>query len=184
MLIVIGLVLISVASAETAILGLKTTTDNSEMVKDSNFYFSLGNFLAREGYFKSAERFVNIGLKIDDSAVAHHNLGVMYYKEGKLDLAEQEFEKAIEINSDYGRAYYSLALLQVGQGNLEQGLINLVKTTKLEPDNYKAFFDTGIVLGKLDRFAEAKEYFKKASVINPDFFEAKQNFEFLTEKGY
>ncbi|MBN1156086.1 tetratricopeptide repeat protein [Candidatus Woesearchaeota archaeon] len=176
-LLVIGLVLVSVVSAETAILGLKTTTDN--VMENPDFYFSLGKFLAEKGYLVSAEKYLLIGLGIEDDAVARHNLGVVYYEQGKLELAEQEFGKATEVDSDYGKAYYSLGLLLAEQGRNEEALVDFVMTAELEPENCDAFFNAGIVLGRLNRLPEAKEYFAKAVEINPEFAEAKQNLEFL-----
>jgi Tfp pilus assembly protein PilF len=42
-------------------------------------------------------------------AQAHYNLGVEYMQIRRIDDAETSFERAVEIDSEYGRAYGALA---------------------------------------------------------------------------
>lgn len=49
-----------------------------------------------------------ISAKPNESAF-HHNIAGIYRRLGRLDKAEQEFRKAIELKSDYGEAYQGLS---------------------------------------------------------------------------
>ncbi|MEX1031865.1 MAG: tetratricopeptide repeat protein [Cellvibrionaceae bacterium] len=49
----------------------------------------------------------------------HLNLGIVYRRQGKLELAEQAFAKAIEVNSLNLDAYNQLALVNREAGNFE-----------------------------------------------------------------
>ena len=50
-------------------------------------------------------------------AQAHYNLGVDYWKMGKLVEAERAFKRSIEQDSQYIRAYQALSQVYKKQGN-------------------------------------------------------------------
>lgn len=60
-------------------------------------------------------------------AVAHHNLGVIHAGRKEFRKAEERFKKAVEIDPDYGIAYYNLAVVYKKLGDNEQCRANLTK---------------------------------------------------------
>ncbi len=50
--------------------------------------------------------------KGSSSALAHNELGVAYYGTGNMDLAEQEFLKAVELKTQYAKARANLAAMR------------------------------------------------------------------------
>ena len=54
------------------------------------------------------------------------NYGIFLNEIGKQKEAELELKKAISLNPKYANAYYNLAVLFIGQGNLEKANIKRV----------------------------------------------------------
>ena len=64
------------------------------------------------GKIKDAEKIYNKIIKINSKIdVVHNNLGMIYLKSNKKQLAQSCFLNAIKINSNFIEAYNNLALL-------------------------------------------------------------------------
>lgn len=103
-------------------------------------------------------------ISINDKAAAfHHNIAGIYRRIGRLDDAEREFRRAIELKPDYGEAYQGLAemvkftrddpfirqlLAQLNSGNLE--------------DRVKCYFHfaAGKFLDDVGEYAAAFEHYR------------------------
>ena len=59
------------------------------------------------------------------------NYGIFLNEIGKHKEAELELKKAISLNPEYPNAYYNLAILYMGQENLEKAELALKKAIKL-----------------------------------------------------
>lgn len=64
----------------------------------------------------------------------HLNLGYIYERQGKLDLAEQEYKKAIKKNKKGWLAYYNLGNVYVKKGDWEKAEEFYKKALKIEKD--------------------------------------------------
>lgn len=68
------------------------------------------------------------------SALARHNLGYAYYREGDLARAEAEYQKAIEINPLYPEPHATLGDVYYRTGRLPEALKEYETYLKLYPD--------------------------------------------------
>ena len=109
-------------------------------LKDSEFYTrkaieidpnyaiahaNLGSFLRDYGNLKDAEVSTRKAIAINpDYAIAHSNLGNILSDLGKLKEAEISQRKAIALNPDLADAYFSLSLIELAEGNYQNGLEN------------------------------------------------------------
>ncbi len=97
-----------------------------------------------------------------------------------LDYARQMFNKAIEIDPDYARAYagvadcYSLlyTYFDAREFNLRQADIASSKALQLEPDLAEAHVARGLAISLSKRFDEAEQEFEQAMTLDPKLFEA------------
>ena len=113
---------------------------------------NLGSFLRDYGNLKDAEVSTRKAIALKpDYAIAHANLGNILSDLGKLKEAEISQRKAISLDPDFADAYFSLSLIELAEGNYQNGLENYeyrFKTkkptiphgqTKLERIDHKKF---------------------------------------------
>ena len=69
------------------------------------------------------------------SAQEHNDLGVVYYKKEKYDLAEREFLKALKKDKNYYLAYFNLGNLYYKKGELEKSIEYFKKVLELNKND-------------------------------------------------
>jgi len=97
-----------------------------------------------------------------------------------LEYAKQMFNKAIEIDPEYARAYagvadcYSLlyTYFDAREFNLRQAGIASSKALELEPELAEAHVARGLAVSLSKKFDEAESEFELAMKLNPKLFEA------------
>ncbi|EWM22520.1 tpr repeat-containing protein [Nannochloropsis gaditana] len=158
---------------------------NSRMFTEAK----LGRAHAFTGNFKEAERLYSQALSSDPSfAPAHTSLGKLYLYQKETARALQAFEKALELSPGDGDALLGLARLEALQAHQAGGEERLHKAAALyaaavrtsPADSYEsAWFDYGVVLGRLGRHEEAAEKLERAVAMN----EEQMNFNMLGQVG-
>ena len=97
-----------------------------------------------------------------------------------LEYARQMFNRAIEIDPEYARAYAGVAdccsllytYFDAREFNLRQADIASSKALELEPELAEAHLARGIAASLSKRFAEAEKEFEQAMRLDPKLFEA------------
>ena len=97
-----------------------------------------------------------------------------------LEYARQMFNKAIEIDGDYARAYAGVAdscsmlytYFDARDFNLRQADIASDKALELEPELAEAHVARGLAVSLSKRFDEAEKEFEMAMKLDPKLFEA------------
>lgn len=105
-------------------------------------------------------------------AMSYTELGVEYYRQGKLELSRTKLEKALELDPDLPQAHGAIAVLyeKVGENKLAEK--HYKKALRLSPDNAREQNNYGQFLCFQERYQEANEEFMKAAK-NP-FYAAPQ----------
>jgi len=155
----------------------------------SELYRSLGNALYHDGYLAEAEQIFEKSLEFEDSAQAHHNIGVISFYNGQIPEAEQEFRAALDINPDYAQGHNSLAILLFQEGELEEAATHFRAFTELEPDNVQGHFDLGVSLannfrnghGSIEDLQEAQSQFAQAASLDPNHDYAANNADVVAD---
>jgi serine/threonine protein kinase/Tfp pilus assembly protein PilF len=97
-----------------------------------------------------------------------------------LEYARQMFNKAIEIDRDYARAYAGVAdscsmlytYFDAREFNLKQADIASHKALELEPELAEAHVARGLAVSLSKRFDEAEQEFETAMKLDPKLFDA------------
>jgi serine/threonine protein kinase/Tfp pilus assembly protein PilF len=97
-----------------------------------------------------------------------------------LEYARQMFNKAIEIDPDYARAYAGVAdscsmlytYFDAREFNLKQADIASHKALELDPELAEAHVARGLAVSLRKEFAEAEKEFETAMKLDPKLFEA------------
>ena len=100
------------------------------------------------------------------------NYGIFLNEIGKHKESESKLKKAISLNPEYANAYYNLAVLFIGQGNLEKAELELKKAIKLKSDFAIAHYNLGFILKDQGKLKEAEKYTQKALEVDPQFTDA------------
>jgi Tfp pilus assembly protein PilF len=87
----------------------------------AQLYIDMGTQALLRGDFPQSVSDLRKALQLSPkNAIAHNHLGLAYYGLGKRDLAKQEVERAIELDSAYSDAYINLASIAGETGDLAQ----------------------------------------------------------------
>jgi len=96
-----------------------------------------------------------------DLPAPHDILGTIYEKQGKYDLAENHYKKALEINPEYISAMNNLAFFYAEQGKELNKALDLAGKAKEKANNAPAVMDTlGWVYYKKELYESAVREFQ------------------------
>ena len=71
------------------------------------------------------------------------------------------YNKIIETNPDFLKAYYNKAAMLMGCGNYMEAAKTFFQLTKKNPDSYKAYFGIAMSFDKMAKYKDAIRYYKK-----------------------
>jgi tetratricopeptide (TPR) repeat protein len=105
-------------------------------------------------------------------AVARANI---LAQQGLDEIALAEFERAIAINPRLTPAYIGIGEIHKKKGDLGRAEQAFGKAAEIEPQNFGAQYEHGLVLQLLNRIAEAVRAYLRALQIKPSDFDANLN---------
>jgi len=101
------------------------------------------------------------------------------------------YDKLIETNPEFLKAYYNKAAMLMGMGNFKEASKTFFKLIKRNPDYYKAYLGIAMSFDKLERYRDAIRYYKKflqLKQFSEDALFARQRIkdlkEYLPEKSH
>ena len=103
-----------------------------------------------------------------NDAAFYNNRGIDYRKEGKLDLAIKDFDKAIELNPEFAEAYNNLGNTYDDKGDFDKAIVNFNTAVKFKSDFVDAYVNRGVAYGKRDEFNKAINDFTTAIDLDPN----------------
>jgi type IV pilus assembly protein PilF len=89
-------------------------------------------------------------------------LGIGYYQQGNLDLANEKLIKALDQNPKSSQAHYAYAVLQNRFANKEKTEFHFRKALEYDPRNSEALSNFGAFLCNDGRTQEAEKMFLRA----------------------
>jgi tetratricopeptide (TPR) repeat protein len=107
-----------------------------------------------------------------DKSLLFNIRGAGYAGLGQLDIAVQNYEKALSIKPDYAKAHYNLGGAFQELDKLHDSAKSYENAIVLEPENAQAHNNLAIVLRELDQLEEAEASCRKAIVLDPEYAEA------------
>lgn len=90
------------------------------------------------------------------------------HRQGRLKEAETLYRKILQRVPDYFDALYWLALIHLGRGDAETGIVFLSRALRSRPDSADALVYLGHALNTQGRYGEALASFDKALAISPN----------------
>src|SRR5262249_12410576 len=109
---------------------MELTPDNYQLWYEKALIYQLAGYDAA-----AARRYLSLIQHRPDMLEAHISLGTLYSKHANLDLAAQEYRRAIEISFYSFPSHYNLANVYMAQENLADALKEYKLCLKLKPSN-------------------------------------------------
>jgi serine/threonine protein kinase/tetratricopeptide (TPR) repeat protein/TolB-like protein len=120
------------------------------------------------GQYEEAAKELSDALAIDArNDDACRELASAYQSLGRLEAAEQTFQKAIELRPQYWANYSWLGEFYLGQGRYEQAIPILRRITELIPDSHWGYNELGMAYYSLGRLDQAAAMYRRAIQIQP-----------------
>ncbi len=98
--------------------------------------------------------------------------GLSYLQSGKYELAIQEYEKAIKLDSKSTATYFNLAIAYYGVRNIEGATQALERLIEIEPNDVETLYNLACLKLYKQDYKKAKVNFEKARECcakNPEF---------------
>jgi tetratricopeptide (TPR) repeat protein len=110
---------------------------------------------------------------------AHYNLGIALRQKGKIDESIAQYEKAIQLNPEYGDAHINLGTALLEKGRVDDAISHLQKALQVNPGNAHAQNDLGNALLSKGNVTEAITHFQQAMRLEPDDPWVKNNLAWI-----
>ncbi|MDJ0534502.1 MAG: tetratricopeptide repeat protein [Xenococcaceae cyanobacterium MO_207.B15] len=114
----------------------------------------------------------------DAGAAAWVNYGNQLWRYERYEEAVNAFEKAIELEPNFDRAYYAMGAALYSQKNYEQAVSALKQAIEINPSPYYYWRYLGLSYGFLENYAEARTAYDTAISKNPE------DFVLYVQRGY
>jgi len=115
------------------------------------------------------------------NAHAHVQDGKALVALGRRLEALPHFRRAVEIDPDREEGHYHIGVLLM-EGEPANAEKSFVETTRVNPENFKARNNLGLVLISLSRDAEAETQFRAALQLNPNDRRILENLDLVQKR--
>ena len=155
----------------------------------------VSHFESAERMYQDAQGLINDNRKIDavdaleklvtsypDYALAHNDLGVLYFSEGHKEKSLQHYEKAAQLAPQNSVFQKNLAdFYYVISGRTEEALKIYLKILEANPTDMETLLIIGHICVSLKRFDDAKAFYNRALEIEPWNVDAREKLEQLAK---
>ena len=115
-------------------------------------YSYLGRYLHERGRLTEALNAYERALAIEEDALTHYRLGILWLQQGDKTKATEHFSQAIHLDPNDSKSLYELALLSMEAGQPLEAIRHLQRLTHLTPHHADVF----VLLGKL--YIQQRQY--------------------------
>jgi protein O-mannosyl-transferase len=105
--------------------------------------------------------------KNPESWMAYNNIAISLLQKGKTEEAIAHYNKALELDPNYGEGHYNLANALLRVGRTEEAIAHYEKALEIYPKNISARYNLASVLVQGGRVEDGIAHFRKALELNP-----------------
>jgi TolB-like protein/Flp pilus assembly protein TadD len=126
------------------------------------------NYMSPSAAFVLADRALQEALRLDDTlAEPHTSLGHLRLHQLDWPAAEEQFERALALNSGYDTAHYYLANLHAALGRFEDAIAEASRAVELDPMTANTRQNRIFILFLAGRYDEAIKQVKETAEMDP-----------------
>jgi tetratricopeptide (TPR) repeat protein len=101
------------------------------------------------------------------SWMAYNNIAISLLQKGKTDEAIAHYNKALELDPNYGEGHYNLANALLRLGRTDEAVAHYEKALEIYPNNIPARYNLASVFVQSGRVEEGIAHYRKALELNP-----------------
>jgi tetratricopeptide (TPR) repeat protein len=137
------------------------------------------------GYWQNSETLFGHAAQVTaKNYVAFSNHGQALFKQGRIDEAIAEYEKAITLDSTLDAARLGLGEALVQKGRFDDAIAQFAKVLELDPENSAARLQLGVLHGRQGKYDDAVAAFSEVLRREPNNLAAHNNLgNVLTLQG-
>jgi len=98
----------------------------------------------------------------------NNSLGLVFFHQGQMDRAIEQYQRALAINPGYAVAFNNLGIALLQKGQVDHAIEQYQRALKIDPDYAEAQNNLGNALLQKGRVDEAMTQFRKALKISPN----------------
>jgi Flp pilus assembly protein TadD len=128
------------------------------------------------GYWKNSIELFSHALHITkDNDLAHNDLGLALFEEGKNEEAIDHYNEAIRITPNHNIPYNNRGNAYAKLGQYHRAIENYNQAIRLKQDYVDAYYNRGNAYNNLGQYQRAIEDYDKAIGLNPNYIKAYYN---------
>lgn len=149
--------------------------DLAKALKDIELFY-------REKNFASAKELAATTLAAHPKSFdALHLYGLIAFQLGEADTAVEFVKKALVVDAKHALAYFNLANILRSQKKLQEAADAYAKAIANKLQHAQVEYMYGVTLQELNQAEEALKHFTKAVEMQPDFTDAKNRKDFISQ---
>ena len=130
--------------------------------KNDKYFFELGVCYLSDGSPTEAIPHLISAIVINkENLEAQIQLAIAHELVEEHELSLMIYNKLIETNPEFLKAYYNKAAMLMGMGNFLEASKTFFQLIKRNPDYYKAYLGIAMSFDKLGKYVDAIRYYKK-----------------------
>src|SRR5690554_1722174 len=154
----------------------------STQPNDPQSLVELANTYSLTGDFKTAIKYINDALKINDRYRDGYVLkGSIYKVLEKNDIALSSYQTAVQIDPDFFMGHLNTGWLLTSMGNHKLALEYYQNAVDLQPDNLNAIYGVAKSLQDLGQYEAALEEYRKLTALKPSFYISQFNQAYIKQ---
>jgi hypothetical protein len=118
----------------------------------------------------------------DESYIAHTNLGLAYYAQGKTDPAITEFRAALRLRPDFAEAYNDLGVALANRGDTDGAIQAFLNALRAKPSQAPSHYNAAVLLAAKGDTAAAVTHLESALRLDPNYADAQNTLARLRRR--
>lgn len=120
-------------------------------------------------YSDSIKGFTQSTIVKPNYADAYHNRGNIFFKTGRLDLARESYNVALNFSPDLFQTYLSLTQIDLMENQINLALAHSQKAVQIQPNNPQSAYVLGVVYAQAGNLDQAELVFKTILEAYPQY---------------
>ena len=103
------------------------------------------------------------------------SLAVKNHKENNIKVAQNLYEKVLNMNPNFANAHNNLGIIYQSLGEKKNAINSFEMSIKINPNHTDSYYNLGSIFKELGEIKKAKKCYEKTIEINPNHIEAHNN---------